>query len=65
MRSLKPNRNTKSKNHIKMQTEDGIDCSRISSSSISSSDSETGLITNDEDREGINRLIYAIETIIS
>ncbi|XP_043592847.1 G patch domain-containing protein 2 [Bombus pyrosoma] len=52
MRSLKPNRNTKSKNHIKMQTEDGIDCSRISSSSISSSDSETGLITNDEDREG-------------
>lgn len=37
-----------------MQTEDGIDCSRISSSSISSSDSETGLITNDEDREGIN-----------
>lgn len=54
MRSLKPNRNTKSKDHIKMQTEDGIDCSRISSSSISSSDSETGLITNDEDREGIN-----------
>ncbi|XP_076164196.1 G patch domain-containing protein 2 [Ptiloglossa arizonensis] len=52
MRSLKPNRNTKSKNRIKMQTEDAIDCSRISSSSISSSDSEAGLITNDEDREG-------------
>lgn len=52
MRSLKPNRNTKSKNRIKIQTEDGIDCSRISSSSISSSDSETGLMTNDEDREG-------------
>lgn len=52
MRSLKPNRNTKSKNRIKIQGEDAIDCSRISSSSISSSDSETGLITNDEDREG-------------
>ncbi|XP_043261316.1 G patch domain-containing protein 2 isoform X2 [Colletes gigas] len=52
MRSLKPNRNTKSKNRIKMQTGDLIDCSKISSSSISSSDSEAGLITNDEDREG-------------
>ncbi|XP_076662725.1 G patch domain-containing protein 2 isoform X2 [Andrena cerasifolii] len=52
MRMLKPNRNTKSKNRIKMQTDDAIDCSRISSSSISSSDSEAGLITNDEDREG-------------
>lgn len=29
-----------------------MDCSRISSSSISSSDSEAGIITNDEDREG-------------
>lgn len=63
MRSLKPNRNTKSKNRIKMQTEDGIDCSRISSSSISSSDSEAGLITNDEDREGIILLICATNTI--
>lgn len=35
-----------------MQGEDTVDCSRISSSSISSSDSEAGLITNDEDREG-------------
>ncbi|XP_053979733.1 G patch domain-containing protein 2 isoform X2 [Hylaeus anthracinus] len=52
MRSLKPSRNTKSKSRNKMQTEDTIDCSRISSSSISSSDSEAGLITNDEDREG-------------
>ncbi|XP_076631201.1 G patch domain-containing protein 2-like [Colletes latitarsis] len=52
MRSLKPNRNAKSKNRIKMQTGDSIDCSKISSSSISSSDSEAGLITNDEDREG-------------
>ncbi|XP_015438521.1 PREDICTED: G patch domain-containing protein 2-like [Dufourea novaeangliae] len=52
MRSLKPNRTAKSKNRVKMQTEDAIECSRISSSSISSSDSETGLITNDEDREG-------------
>lgn len=52
MRSLKPSRNTKSKSRNKMQTEDAIDCSRISSSSISSSDSEAGLITNDEDREG-------------
>ncbi|XP_034183808.1 uncharacterized protein LOC117605993 isoform X1 [Osmia lignaria lignaria] len=52
MRSFKPNRDAKSKNRIKMQTDDPIDCSRISSSSISSSDSETGLITNDEDREG-------------
>ncbi|XP_078039664.1 uncharacterized protein LOC144471472 isoform X1 [Augochlora pura] len=52
MRSLKPNRTSKSRNRIKMQTDDTIDCSRISSSSISSSDSEAGLITNDEDREG-------------
>lgn len=35
-----------------MQGEDSIDCSRTSSSSISSSDSEAGLVTNDEDREG-------------
>lgn len=52
MRSPKPDKNTKSKNRVKIQTEDVIDCSRISSSSISSSDSEAGLITNDEDREG-------------
>ncbi|XP_017881311.1 G patch domain-containing protein 2-like [Ceratina calcarata] len=52
MRSPKTDKNTKSKNRVKVQTEDGIDCSRISSSSISSSDSEAGLITNDEDREG-------------
>lgn len=49
----KPTRNTKSKNRGKMQGEDTMDCSRISSSSISSSDSEAGLITNDEDREGM------------
>lgn len=49
----KPTRNTKSKNRGKMQDEDTVDCSRISSSSISSSDSEAGLITNDEDREGM------------
>lgn len=36
-----------------MRNEDTVDCSRISSSSISSSDSEAGLITNDEDREGM------------
>jgi len=39
-----------------MQGEDTVDCSRISSSSISSSDSEAGLITNDEDREGMSDL---------
>lgn len=48
----KPTRNTKSKNRGKIQGEDNVDCSRISSSSISSSDSEAGIITNDEDREG-------------
>ncbi|XP_014472979.1 PREDICTED: G patch domain-containing protein 2-like isoform X2 [Dinoponera quadriceps] len=52
MRVSKPTRNAKSKNRGKMQDEDTVDCSRISSSSISSSDSEAGLITNDEDREG-------------
>ncbi|XP_066582914.1 G patch domain-containing protein 2-like isoform X2 [Prorops nasuta] len=52
MRSPKPNRNLKIKSIGKVQGEDAMDCSRISSSSISSSDSETGLITNDEDREG-------------
>ncbi|KAG7197589.1 hypothetical protein KM043_006054 [Ampulex compressa] len=52
MIALKSNRTTKSKNRIKMQGEDTLDCSHISSSSISSSDSEAGLITNDEDREG-------------
>ncbi|XP_034946871.1 G patch domain-containing protein 2-like isoform X2 [Chelonus insularis] len=51
MHSPKP-RNSKSKNRNKIQSEDAMDCSRISSSSISSSDSETGIITNDEDREG-------------
>ncbi|XP_043284333.1 G patch domain-containing protein 2 isoform X3 [Venturia canescens] len=52
MRSLKPSRNSKSKNRGKILHEDAMDCSRISSSSISSSDSEAGIITNDEDREG-------------
>ncbi|KYM92950.1 G patch domain-containing protein 2 [Atta colombica] len=52
MRVAKPTKNAKSKNRDKMQGEDTVDCSRISSSSISSSDSEAGLITNDEDREG-------------
>ncbi|XP_046486217.1 G patch domain-containing protein 2 isoform X1 [Neodiprion pinetum] len=52
MRSPKPNRNSKIKNRGKMQAEDVMDCSRISNSSISSSDSEGGIITNDEDREG-------------
>lgn len=52
MRVPKPTRNAKPKNRDKMQSEDTVDCSRISSSSISSSDSEAGLITNDEDREG-------------
>lgn len=52
MRMSKPTKNAKSKNRDKMQGEDTVDCSRISSSSISSSDSEAGLITNDEDREG-------------
>ncbi|XP_035718365.1 G patch domain-containing protein 2-like isoform X1 [Vespa mandarinia] len=52
MRSLKPNRTSKSKIRGKIQGEDTVDCSRISSSSISSSDSENGIITNDEDREG-------------
>jgi len=52
MRVSKPTRNGKPKNRDKMQGEDTVDCSRISSSSISSSDSEAGLITNDEDREG-------------
>ncbi|XP_018394132.1 PREDICTED: G patch domain-containing protein 2 isoform X3 [Cyphomyrmex costatus] len=52
MRVSKPTKNAKPKNRDKMQGEDTVDCSRISSSSISSSDSEEGLITNDEDREG-------------
>ncbi|XP_011689680.1 PREDICTED: G patch domain-containing protein 2-like isoform X1 [Wasmannia auropunctata] len=52
MRVSKPTKNAKPKNRDKMQGEDTVDCSRISSSSISSSDSEAGLITNDEDREG-------------
>ena len=52
MRISKPTKNAKPKNRCKMQGEDTVDCSRISSSSISSSDSEAGLITNDEDREG-------------
>lgn len=52
MLSLKQSRNSKSKNRAKSQSEDAMDCSRISSSSISSSDSEAGIITNDEDREG-------------
>ncbi|CAD6228071.1 GSCOCG00006338001-RA-CDS [Cotesia congregata] len=51
MISPKP-RNQKSKNRAKTQSEDAMDCSRVSSSSISSSDSEAGIITNDEDREG-------------
>ncbi|XP_011635621.1 G patch domain-containing protein 2-like isoform X3 [Pogonomyrmex barbatus] len=52
MRVPKPMKNAKPKNRDKMQGEDTVDCSRLSSSSISSSDSEEGLITNDEDREG-------------
>ncbi|XP_043496695.1 G patch domain-containing protein 2 isoform X1 [Polistes fuscatus] len=52
MRSLKPNRTSKSKVREKIQGEETVDCSHISSSSISSSDSENGIITNDEDREG-------------
>ncbi|XP_057328541.1 G patch domain-containing protein 2-like isoform X2 [Microplitis mediator] len=52
MLSPKQSRNSKSKNRAKSQSEDAMDCSRISSSSISSSDSEAGIITNDEDREG-------------
>lgn len=50
----KPTKNAKPKNRNKMQGDDTVDCSRISSSSISSSDSEAGLITNDEDREGMS-----------
>jgi G patch domain-containing protein 2 len=56
MRVSKPTRNGKPKNRDKMQGEDTVDCSRISSSSISSSDSEAGLITNDEDREGKQKI---------
>lgn len=52
MRSPKPTRVSKSKNRGKVQSEDAMDCSQVSSSSISSSDSETGIVTNDEDREG-------------
>ncbi|XP_011309232.1 G patch domain-containing protein 2-like [Fopius arisanus] len=52
MRSPKPTRNSKSKSHRgKMRSEDAMDCSRISSSSISSSDSEAG-IRAEEDHEG-------------
>jgi len=53
MRISKPTKSAKPKNRGKMQGEDSVDHSRISSSSISSSDSEAGLITNDEDREGM------------
>lgn len=53
MRISKPTKSAKPKNRGKMQGEDTVDHSRISSSSISSSDSEAGLITNDEDREGM------------
>lgn len=52
MRSAKPGRSSRLKNKNKTQNEDAMDCSHLSSSSISSSDSEDGLITNDEDREG-------------
>ncbi|XP_012278918.1 G patch domain-containing protein 2 isoform X2 [Orussus abietinus] len=52
MRSPKPTRISKSKSRGKIQSEDAMDCSRVSSSSISSSDSEAGIITNDEDCEG-------------
>ncbi|XP_033208077.1 G patch domain-containing protein 2 isoform X2 [Belonocnema kinseyi] len=52
MRSPKPSRASKSKNREKVRGEDAMDCSRVSSSSISSSDSEAGIVTNDEDREG-------------
>lgn len=57
MRISKPTKNAKPKNRDKMQGEDTVDHSRISSSSISSSDSEAGLITNDEDREGMLDLL--------
>lgn len=52
MRSPKPQRNSKTKNRGKITNDDAMDCSKISSSSISSSDSEAGIVTNDEDREG-------------
>ncbi|XP_015127383.1 G patch domain-containing protein 2-like isoform X2 [Diachasma alloeum] len=53
MRSPKPTRNSKSKSHRgKMRSENAMDCSRISSSSISSSDSEAGIRANEEDHEG-------------
>lgn len=42
----------KQKTLNKEQNEEAMDCSRFSSSSISSSDSDTGVVTNDEDREG-------------
>lgn len=52
MRSPKSSRDAKIKNCENVQTEEAMECSRISNSSISSSDSEAGIITNDEDREG-------------
>lgn len=57
MRSPKPIRVSKSKNRGKVQSEDAMDCSHVSSSSISSSDSETGIVTNDEDREGAEEIL--------
>lgn len=51
-KSSTSSRNSKSKSKTKIHNQDAMDCSRISSSSMSSSDSETGIITNDEDREG-------------
>jgi hypothetical protein len=52
MQSTKLIRNTKIKNKEKSPHDDAMDYSYISSSSISSSDSE-GIITNEEDREGL------------
>ncbi|XP_063976316.1 G patch domain-containing protein 2-like isoform X2 [Diachasmimorpha longicaudata] len=52
MRSPKPTRNSKSKSHRgKIRSENAMDCSRISSSSISSSDSEAGIRANEGDDE--------------
>lgn len=45
-------RQSKNKNRVKIQNQDAMDCSIISNSSISSSDTDDGIITNDEDREG-------------
>lgn len=64
MRLPKPTRNSKSKSRAKAQSEDAMDCSRVSSSSVSSSsDSETGIITNDEDREGMRFYTFKVHIL--